>query len=576
MTPNPGPVNEVAGTVLAHLIQYSFFYAEAAVVAVAFRMSCRADGRGWPALERMVGALARRRGLAVAMVGMTALAGRLALAPVLPEREPFITDESSYLLAAKTFAAGRLTNPTHPMWAHFETMHVNHQPTYMSMYPPAQGLVLAAGERLTGHPIAGVWVSSALMCAAICWMLQGWMPPLWALLGGLIAVVRFGLFSYWANSYWGGAVAALGGALVLGALPRVMKRRRARDSVWLGLGAALLANSRPFEGAVLCLPVAVWLAAWIVREGRWRKASIWLRTVVPAAVVLVTVAAGMAYYNWRLTGDPMKLPYQVNRETYPGGRYFVWEAERPQASYRHASMRAYYLEWQDSRAEAAMKPLGFVKNGLMNSGFFWLFYMGPLFTIPFAALPSLRQDRRVRFLLVAAGAFWVGVALDLWFLAHYAAPAMALFLAIVVQCLRHMRCRRGRDGRRAGRWVWAIPAVCVLMALLRLAAQPMAGMLAPDHPATWYNTQAGDLDRARVKRQLQRVGGTHLVLVRYAPGHNWFDEWVYNEPDIDASRVVWAHDMGADANRELLEYFRGRRVWLMEPDAKPPRLSALE
>src|SRR5664279_4067614 len=192
---------------------------------------------GWPRLgsgffsriERAVGQLARRRGLAVAVVGFTALLLRLAILPVCPVPHPFVPDDFSFLLAANTFASGRLTNPTPAMWIHFESFHINMQPTYMSMYFPAQGLLMAAARVLTGHPWYGILCMSALMCAGICWMLQAWLPPTWALLGGMLAVLHLGLFSYWVNTYTGGGlISACGGALILGALPRFLKHPRLR------------------------------------------------------------------------------------------------------------------------------------------------------------------------------------------------------------------------------------------------------------------------------------------------------------------------------------------------------------
>ena len=102
---------------------------------------------------------------AVLFTGIAALASRALLLPVLPIRQPIVTDEYSYLLAADTFAAGRLTNPTHPMWVHFESMHILERPTYAAMHHAAQGVILAAGQVLAGHPWAGVYVSVAVMCA---------------------------------------------------------------------------------------------------------------------------------------------------------------------------------------------------------------------------------------------------------------------------------------------------------------------------------------------------------------------------------------------------------------------------
>src|SRR5258708_25515468 len=216
--------------------------------------------------ERALAAVARRRTLSVLLCGFSALAMRLVIFPWAPIPHPYVNDEFSFLLAADTFAHGRLANPTPAMWVHLETFHVIFHPTSASMYPPLQGLVLAFGQMVFGHPFWGVWLSAGIMCAAICWMLQAWFPPSWALLGGMLPVLRFGVFSYWDTSYWGGALAATGGALVLGAMPRIVRHRCVRDAIVMALGIYLLAHTRPDQVLALTVDARLPRIFWVARR----------------------------------------------------------------------------------------------------------------------------------------------------------------------------------------------------------------------------------------------------------------------------------------------------------------------
>ena len=295
------------------------------------------------AIEGLGARLARRKVWTLVAVALLAIVSRLALFLVMPLPLPSTHDEFSYLLAADTFVHGRLANPPHPMWIFFDTFHVLQHPTYASMYPPAQGAVLALGQ-LLGHPWIGVLFSMALMCASFTWMLQGWFPPQWALLGGTLALLRIHLFSSWLETYWGGAVPAIGGVLVIGAFPRVVKRQRPRDAVLMGIGAGLLANSRPFEGLLFCIPVGIALIMWLLSDRSPAFRSTGLRVLLPLLCVSMLTLVFIGYYNRRVTGDAFLLPHVLDDRLHETLPPFVWQSYSPRV-YANAQFDGFYNVW---------------------------------------------------------------------------------------------------------------------------------------------------------------------------------------------------------------------------------------
>ncbi|HVB99201.1 MAG TPA: hypothetical protein VNJ12_07720 [Candidatus Dormibacteraeota bacterium] len=542
----------------------------------------RLGARWFSFLERKLAPLARRKPLAVLTAGFAAIAARLAVLPILPVPHPFVPDEFSFLLAANTFASGRLTNPAHPMWIHFETLHVLMKPTFMSMYPPAQGLFLAAGKVATGLPFAGVLLSAGLMCAAITWMLQGWFSPGWAFLGGMIAVMRFSVFSYWVNSYWGGTVAALGGALVLGALPRILRFERPADAVWMGLGLAILANSRPYEGLVFSLPVAVVLFAWLSKKRGAALGQAIRRAIAPLTLVVLLAGAGMGYYFWRVTGNPFHMPQEVNREHYAVAPYFFWQSPRPAPVYHHQALRDFYLGNEMGFYREGRTVLGDLGIEIVRYVHFWCFFLGPLLTLPLLLAIVIvprdsvwaRWDWRMRFLVVATAVSLGGLAVEVFYFDHYAAPMTCLILALVIEALRRVRAWRPH-GRPVGRLITrAVPAICLLMLVVRAGATTLHLPITPAWPPMPYNSVNQITDFTRINHELNAYPGNHLVLMRYVHDVKAKGLWVYNENgDIDREREVWAWDMGPEKNRELIRYYKNRDVWLVVPEGSHVKLS---
>lgn len=509
--------------------------------------------------------MAEKTGWCMAILALLPIALRLALLPQYPIPTPNVSDDFSYLLIADTLRHFRLANPVHPLHQFFETFFVLQEPAYASIFPLGQGLILAIGWTLFVHPWAGVALSIGALCALCYWMLRAWTPPVWALVGGLLAVIEFGPLNQWMNSYWGGAVPACMGCLVFGTLPRLRAEASARYGVLLGLGIGLSWLTRPYETIFLILSVLLFLLP------SWRSLG---KPAAAAAIVIVAAIGFSLVQNKQITGHWTTLPYQSSQYQYGVPTTFTVQ---PIPTPHRALTREQQLDYEQQSQVHGPGTDTFVsywQRWVSRIRFYRFFFLAPLYLALPAFLVSLREYR-FAWVVFTILLFSLGTNFYPYFYSHYIAALTCLFLVISVVGLE-----------RFSRWTIrkiAVGKQAVHVLLFLCAA----------HFLFWYGLHAsrddelyaamtpfetgdainhGDPEgRIAVRRQLEAAPGQQLVFVRYWPQHQ-FQEWVHNAADIDSARIVWARDLGPDENQRLLQYYPNRTAWLLEPDAHPPRL----
>jgi hypothetical protein len=510
----------------------------------------------WRGLSAAWAALARRRWLAILVVGLIAFSVTAALAIKRGFPLPYVHDEFSYLLAGDTYAHGRLTNPTPPIWEPFESMHILLRPTYMSKYPPGQGLFLALGQILAGAPIWGVWISGALAAAAACWMLLAFVPPRWALLGGLIAAVHPQMLE-WGQRYWGGYVAVLGGALLLGGIARLIRQPRAMPALLAATGILILAITRPYEGFVLTAMLLIGLAFWM-RKPQGPPWPLFMRsTLLPALLILIPGAVWMGYYNWRITGSAWRLPYQEHQTQYGAVPLFIIQKPFNPPSYNHKELATFYAGDQryDYLRRDSWSRIGHRLLASLGGLYLTVYGNAHSLVLPLLILPwVIRTNRRIRWLVILLTLFVAALLVETFLYGHYAAPAAGVVLAIEMILMRRLYRLRHPVGPLLVRISIAVFFLWSLFWWLGFFGWQQ-------DPTKWQSR------RERVHSQfLGQKPGKHLALVRYRD-HNVHEEWVYNGADLNDAKVIWAREMDPEHNRRLLEYYKDRQVWLIEPDS---------
>ena len=511
-----------------------------------------------PVLQPYARKLAQHTVWSMLLLAALPIGLRLALLPQYPIPSPNVTDDFSYILLADTLRHFRLANPPHGLHQFFETFFALQEPTYSSIFPLGQGIVLALGWSIFGHPWAGVALSIGALCALCYWMLRAWTTPGWALVGGLLAVVEFGPLNQWMNSFWGGAVSACAGCLVFGALPRLRESPSFRNAALLGLGLALQLLTRPYEFIFLLASVVLFVLLF------FRKAL----KLTPALLVLLPAIALVLLQNKQVTGSWTTLPYMLSQYQYGVPASFTFQ---PNPVPHRQLTREQQLDYEiqsETHGSTTDSVRTFWDRYLCRVRFYRFFFLPPLYLALPAFLLVLRE-RRFLWVILTLLIFSLGANFYPYFYSHYIAAVTCLFVLVSVAALE----RLGRYNI-ARLILFLCAAHFVFWYGLHLSGnQPLYSAMTPYE--TWDAINHDDPDgRIAINNQLTQSPGKQLVFVRYYPPHE-FREWVHNLADIDASQVVWARDLGSEENEKLRTYYPDRKAWLLEPDFRPPRLTPL-
>ncbi len=480
---------------------------------------------------------------------------------------PAVNDEFGYLLTADTFAHGRLANPQHPLWRHFETIGVSHDPAYIAKYPPATSAFLALGQVVFGHPWWGQLLAYSLGAAALAWMLRAWVGPRWAVVSGMIVALHpnlqhfhhydYGWANYsWSHSYWGGAAAMLGAALLFGGMRHFLRRPRAGYGFALAVGLALLANTRPMEGFFVSLAVAAVLVVRVA-TGRLALPRFLHSIVVPVALVMLPTAGLMALNNQTTTGDPFRLAHQ-----HYGGQYgaaaelLIQTARTPPEAYGNSEMERFYLEWVRPTFESRSSSWdGYLESRrIALEKFFWFFFSTSWPALLVVALVAGR--RWVQFACGVAALTFIQMLVVFDFHPHYASAAIPMFFALLAWGLASL------IGLSDGRSMLGRAVVVVVLALSffwRVVALP----------SEQYDERVPSNDwprmRAFLVQQLSERPGRDLVLVSTAADHLMFQNWVHNGADLEEGAVIFARDLDLPLEfNPLVQHYADREFWHLE------------
>ncbi len=533
--------------------------------------------------------------------------------------EPSMHDDFGNLLVATTLLEGRFANPVPSAWQSMETFHVIFQPSYASKYPVGLGVLFAIGKLLFGSFAAGLWICAGLASSAMAWMILAHFPRRWGLAAGLMTATHPYWQNGWSQEFTNGWLAVTGIALVLGGLLRIRRSYRqsqlgewqteiyrpslyvgergsCRARYWLGrsralpvkanpplalsnaspslrssytamvgLGCVLTLFSRPFEGGLVCGLLGLYFLPILFTRGLYLDPRFW-RAAMPGMTVLSFGIALQLVINQSITGEVLKLPYQLHESQYGVAPVLIWQKpHEPSLGHRFAEQVTFHRGWSMDAYHRASSFNGYFEMLRRRLGFL-VNHWGQLLAFAPVGLLVLQPERRrligmIGLLLIAL----LIINCIPWAVPQYVSPLIPIVLFIACSVARGLIKRVSKSLRLTKRPVGLEIALFASIILFQCCTAFNIAQARSSRGEGWETTWAEK--RARILDQLSNLPGFDVVFVKYPADYDVVNcEWVFNEANIEQSQVLWGRWGSKQLNDAVVRDYSKRNFWLLEFD----------
>lgn len=468
-----------------------------------------------------------------------------------------------------------------------ETFHVVMTPTYASKFPLGPPFFLAMGKSLFGYYAGGLWLCSALATAATTWMLLACFSNRWATGIGMCVASHPSWQSGWSQEFTHGWLPLAGISLVLGGtlrLHRLLRQQTAKHEIiaqrtWqvalvaIAFGCGLILFSRPFDGGIVCAMLVLSLVPPTLKWFRqptqeWPSIFRFLcSTALPALSISIVFVGLQVVINVEVTGKWFQLPYQLHEKQYGVAPLFIWGTpNQPTLGHRFAELATYHQgyslqSWNEARSVSGyMTQLGNRTGKILTH---WGFGFA---VVPMAILTWRKGRRRFGWLLVIAASALLVINLVPWVMPAYVASiiplAILLFAFVLKRFATWIATRFHSTKTKASLQLRAEWATLLCLFSCQLLALSYTCYARASYQAGWEPNWAQK--RQDIIADLNTSSESHLILVQYDDGHDVNEEWVYNEAELTNAKMVWGRFASADLNRQFIEGYPNRKVWLLK------------